>query len=508
MIFLSAQPDEIYFLWQLQLQLDNFHSQGIPADQIHVLIGYLPGRGIHPAFQAWTEENDQARFFFYADTRIRRTYPSSIRPHLIAQHFTQHPEMEAETIFYHDSDILFHHQPDWSALLTDETWYVSDTRSYLDTAYIQRCIGQTGFLEMCRLLSISPDCVRANDREAGGAQYLLKNCPAAFWRKAENDCENLYLYLRRQAGEHTLNTPEHPENTILYWCTDLWVMWWNALLWGKTYRISPLLDFCWPKDPLETWKEKPILHYAGKVEPGESATYFRKGNYREYPPFYDDFSSIRPDCCSVAVVRQIVSYRQQLDARRPALPDTTFLVLKSAAVSSAQAETSVRYLTKYLDAPVCIATPGEEAARIARQIKTPFLVVLQADSIVPIPQLMTAVERLREKNTSAVIPYDGTLHTLDPLSAYLFSKIADTGLWEENKGKYLTTYSRETEAEAFLINREMPGPDFPRLLAASADASSLFPAGDVFTRWQAAGLSAEPIEGAVYNFNLQKLKRS
>ena len=33
MIYISAQPDNPYFLWQLQLQIYNFKSQKIPKDQ-------------------------------------------------------------------------------------------------------------------------------------------------------------------------------------------------------------------------------------------------------------------------------------------------------------------------------------------------------------------------------------------------------------------------------------------------------------------------------------------
>lgn len=506
MIFLSAQPDEIYFLWQLQLQLANFHSSGIPAEQIHVLIGYRPKRGLHPAFRRLAEESRKACFFFYEDTRIRPAYLSSIRPHLIAKHYAAHPEMAEETICYHDSDILFHHQPDWPILLADDVWYASDTRSYLDTTYITRCIGEAGFREMCRILSISPDVVRANDREAGGAQYVLKNCPLAFWQKVEKDCESLYRYLAGQAGENRLDTPRSPEQTILYWCTDMWVVWWNALLLGKTWRISRLLDFCWPKDALGVWEIKPILHYAGKIEAEEADFYFSKKKYREYTPFYDDFSSVRPDSCSAAVAGQIAACRKQLDQERAVLSDTSVLLLKPEGVSPLQVENYVRYLAKHLAIRIETAAPGEEAARKALEINTPFLYICQADSLAPIPQLLASAEQLRQKKTAAVIPYDGTLCTLDPLSVYLFGKMLDTDLFGENTGKYLTTYSRETEVEAFLLNRETAGAHLDRLL--SDRVSSLFPVGDCFNKWKEAGLAVETIDGAIYNFNREKLKRA
>jgi hypothetical protein len=46
MVYISAQPDNYYFLWQLQLQLFNFNRLGIDADFIHVLICYDKERGL------------------------------------------------------------------------------------------------------------------------------------------------------------------------------------------------------------------------------------------------------------------------------------------------------------------------------------------------------------------------------------------------------------------------------------------------------------------------------
>ena len=54
MIYISAQPDEVYFLWQLELQLYNFHSVGIGNESIHILVGYSPEKGIHPFFKEFT----------------------------------------------------------------------------------------------------------------------------------------------------------------------------------------------------------------------------------------------------------------------------------------------------------------------------------------------------------------------------------------------------------------------------------------------------------------------
>ena len=185
MIYISAQPDNPYFLWQLQLQIYNFKSQKIPKDHIHILIGYDIAKGMHPHFKKFIRQCNDALFFTYADTRTKKVYPSSIRPHIIAKHFKTYPFLEKEVLFYHDSDIIFRTLPNWEELINDDIWYCSDTRSYLDSNYIKTYLNQYQFQQMCQIIGVSPTIVQANDKNAGGAQYVIKNSTMQFWNKIE-----------------------------------------------------------------------------------------------------------------------------------------------------------------------------------------------------------------------------------------------------------------------------------------------------------------------------------
>src|SRR4051812_49379132 len=136
MIFLSAQPDEFYFTWQLELQLYNFNKLGIPADSIHVLISYNPKKGLSHYYQEFIDKNyDKACIFTYADTRTKPRYQSSIRPHIIQKHLLANPHLEQEAIFYHDADIIFRELPDFDNMLNDDVWYLSDTGTYTGSAF-------------------------------------------------------------------------------------------------------------------------------------------------------------------------------------------------------------------------------------------------------------------------------------------------------------------------------------------------------------------------------------
>lgn len=502
MIFLSAQPDDVYFLWQLQLQLFNFHALGVQKENIHVLIGYKPNLGLHPYFKRFIEENQEACFFIYEDTRQNKNYLSSIRPHIIAKHFEECPSMEKETIFYHDSDIIFRELPDWGNLLLDDIWYVSDTRSYLDTQFVKGCIGEQGFRRMCDIIGIPPERVLDNDQNAGGAQYILKKCSLAFWQKAEADCEKLYLYLLEQENEKELRDPSSPKDVTLCWCADMWVIWWNALYFGQRYKTSPLLDFCWTKDPLSQWEQTNILHYAGKVNMSESSTYFRKRNYRYYAPFCEDFSSIRQDSCSAPLVRLIDQYKKKLEQERIDLTDTTFLFLINKGSIQRHLVIAVHYISKYFNTHTAYMKTNEPDIALLQQIETPFICICNSDVLIPYQQIVASVSRLREDENTTILPYDGMLRTVDILSQYVFDKLLDTDMFEANSQKALTTQSLENREESVFVKKEI----LKRLIARSTFDTTLYPVGYCIQVLKRIGYMPKSINGVIYNFNTQKLK--
>jgi hypothetical protein len=191
MYFISAQPESLYFIWQLEVQLFNFKTNRVPAENIHVLIGYNPMYGLNKkTLEFANEQKSNACFFFYSDERVNSSYTPSIRPHIIKKHFLDCPYLKDECIFYHDADIIFRELPDFKRLCTDDTWYVSDTRRYLDIAYI-KSVGDPVFYEMCEVLNIDRSLIVNNDENAGGAQYLMKGVNYQFWDKVEHDCEQV-----------------------------------------------------------------------------------------------------------------------------------------------------------------------------------------------------------------------------------------------------------------------------------------------------------------------------
>lgn len=427
MIYISAQPDQVYFLWQLQLQLFNFRSTGISDEHIHILVGYNPAKGIHPAFKSFAEQHKEINICFYPDTRIHPKYLSSIRPHLLAKHFRQYPHLTKKVLFYHDSDILFTQVPEWDILAKDDVWYASDTRSYLDSNYIKKCIGEEEFFKMCAVLSIEPSVVEAHNDSAGGAQYLLKSCTAAFWEKIESDCERLFTYLR-----HRQKYGKHIPQDFQIWCTDMWVIWWNTLLLKQNFRIHPLLDFSWADSPVSELRQKTILHYTGKVK--GNARLFDKTLYQTHAPFYDDLSSINPEICSIKVAETIKAYQEISDRERPEIPDTLLILIRQEnETDERRTEIATRYYSRYWKIEITSCFQNE-VAKIIASSSHQHIITVSCHWIIPSGEMNQIIKSWKTK-PYRWITYPIKIYQMDPLGIHIFSKLLDDTYLEENKGK-------------------------------------------------------------------------
>lgn len=306
MLYLSVQPAEPYFLWQLEIQLENFRQIGINADNIHVILGYNPEMDRPTIFDHLDREN-LATFFYYPYDFSQKCYVSSIRPVLLEKHFKAVPDLYNQTIFYHDSDIVFRERIDEMRFKNDNIWYLSDTRSYLAADYLLK-FGEQFFKDLCALVDISPKLVFNNISNTGGAQYILKNVDSSFWQDVFVDGEKIFSFIE-QYNDTIRDTPK-----IQSWCADMWAILWNAWKRNIETRIDEELDFCWPREHISRWHSTKILHNSG-ICYQDRRDYFCKLLYKNNFPYYVDFSKINPKSCSsifVSKIKQVQSAQNRI----------------------------------------------------------------------------------------------------------------------------------------------------------------------------------------------------
>ena len=279
--FISAQPAIPYYTWQVEVMLNNFMEMGINLNNVDIVCwkedGTIP--------EAWSKlaNNYAARFFFYDDTRITKHYISSIRPNILKQHWEAHPYLKDETIFYHDCDIIFT-KPinEWITddMINDDKWYGSDCRWYIGHDYI-KSKGEDVLDLMCDIVGIHSGVVRANEKNAIGAQYIMKGLTYYYWDKVERESELLFKDVSALNNKKKIEDPTHHELQI--WCADMWAVLWNGYKMRKAVECHPNMEFSWATSSEEEYLKMNIFHNAGIT--GTDSGRFYKANYMNKLPY-------------------------------------------------------------------------------------------------------------------------------------------------------------------------------------------------------------------------------
>jgi hypothetical protein len=297
MKYVCAQPAIDYYTWQVEVMINNFIENGIPAEDINILCSYT--NEIPEKWKEIADKNKPVNFFFYKDGRTNKSYIPSIYFNLMKQHLLAHPELEKEVLFLHDCDILFTKPVDFSEMEKDDVWYLSDTVGYIGTQYILTK-GEEVYLKMCSIIDIDPEIPKARNADSGGAQYIVKNTTAEYWEQVEKD--SIKLYASFCADEPKWDRKDFP---IQKWTAGMWSLLWNAWKFGHQTKVDKRLDFCWATDKIDRWEQIPIFHNAGVTV--ERKDLFFKGAYINSSPYENiDLESYNKDYCSYNYVKEII----------------------------------------------------------------------------------------------------------------------------------------------------------------------------------------------------------
>jgi len=285
--FICAQPDDVYYTWQVHAWLESLKAIG-HSDKAIVLV-YTPSfREKSDKWQKIVDLYPEAEFAFYKDSgdvsKYLGVYIPVLRPYVLMRYFQEHPEMTAKAVFYCDCDILFTDKFDVEKYKDDEVCYLSDTNSYINASYFDSKIHQVKpdkleeyktrdiLGELTSVIGISREIAEANNDHSGGAQYFLKNVDSYFWKKVMNDCIVIRSYLQHINQEFFPNEDAGFQS----WCADMWAVLWNLWLRDQETKNIPEMDFSWATDPIEKVERLGLFHNAGVTA----------RNMYGYPAFY------------------------------------------------------------------------------------------------------------------------------------------------------------------------------------------------------------------------------
>jgi hypothetical protein len=291
MKYIIATTDSPYFRWQILVQINNFKKLGI-LDDVIFLISKEKKRSKELGY---IQKETGANILTFKDERKYKNYASSVRPNMMKRFVIDYPEI-AKCFFYLDPDVIFTEKIEYPySVENNEVWYLSDTKSYIDSSYI-KSKGNELFIKMCEIVDIEPNIVQMNDLSAGGAQYIMKNTNYEYWDKVEKDSELLYKFMNDSKDKYN---PKHP---IQAWTADMWAVLWNAWKFNHKTIIWNNLNFSWATSKINQWDENKIFHNAGVFT---EKNLFNKCNYVDKHPFDKDFSYVEDRFCSFNYVKEI-----------------------------------------------------------------------------------------------------------------------------------------------------------------------------------------------------------
>jgi len=283
MKYISSQPANNYFVWQLEVFDHQFKKLGYDLnDSIHILVNTDPF--LTDNVKKYLEKN-KGRVFLVPDERKDKFYLPAIKIHGLYQYFKTNTIQER--LFLHDSDIVFLEKFDWdSVAINDKTAYCSDTISYTGAVYSD---SKSPILtnKMCEIVGIDPSIVRSKQDKSGGAQWILPTgLTAEFWNKVEHDSNRLYAFTSSQEGR-SYKKPEDPY-PFQSWQSEMNSLLWNVWYAGYDTEVIPEMHFSWASWPRKRYEKTKIIHMAGVVN--DSDGLFFKGKYINKMPFGEDMS--------------------------------------------------------------------------------------------------------------------------------------------------------------------------------------------------------------------------
>ena len=319
-LFVSAQPDVPYFIWQIKIYVNNFIENGIDPKNIHVVLAMVHGKK-EMSDDAKQLKNLGINVHSFIDDRVKKHYIPSIKPYLISKWIQSNKDF-GKLFFLHDADIIFRKLPNFNKLIDDNINYVSDTIGYIGYDYITDCCKRYEsqypnteknqlISEMAEVIGIDVDLIKENQKNSGGGQYLIKNSNCELWDKIYKDSIKLY----DQMMDYQKRFPINP-GQIQFWTAEMWSLLWNLWMYGNETKITEELSFSWATDSIEVYEKHPILHMAG-VTDNLKMTKFYKGDYINVDPISklksnpNHFDYIDKNSATIKYIENMKSYNQK-----------------------------------------------------------------------------------------------------------------------------------------------------------------------------------------------------
>lgn len=286
MKYIMGQPAVLRFEWETQVCIHNLLKNGIDKEDIIILFSK------HDDSVVKNIQKTGVNVHVYKDERFDFEYIPSLKPYLMYKYLEEDILRENETYFYMDSDVIFREVPDYSKIETSYShWCGSDCNGYLNYDYIIQCEKGKEILQgMADIIGISVEDIYNMNNSSIGAQYVISEPMAVYFKKVYEDSIKLWKYIK------------DIDTNFQKWAVEMNATIWNMPLFNIVPHVSKELSFCWATDPIDKWYENKIFHNAGVA--GQDYLFF-KGGYNNTTPFNKNHDYVSKDYASYKYLENI-----------------------------------------------------------------------------------------------------------------------------------------------------------------------------------------------------------
>lgn len=292
---LSVIEDRDYFLWQQEVQL--FHTQE-HFKELNLEVVILHTKSSPSKWAKKLAEKHNVSLY-KIDSNNESKYKCQFKPLGVHLRLSDKDKPFLENILAIDSDVIFNKRINYTSILENSKWMMSDCSSYLNYEYLSKHLNEDQITELGQIVGITLEEIKSIEK-AGGAQYMYKNVsnyPNIFKKMAKDSVllYNKLLEFSKLGSKIQVHTAE------------MWAQLWNIHKICE-WQISEDMSFAWATTPIKERNNYTFTHFSGAPEE-EGA--FKKTKHG-HNIFKEDLSYVTfKDNCSYHWCELIEKYRKK-----------------------------------------------------------------------------------------------------------------------------------------------------------------------------------------------------
>lgn len=281
MKILSIAEDNLYNLWQLELQIYHFKKLGIENYLVPIVIGKKDKP--NDLVKKLSERKKSIVYYPYENAEVfndRKYYPPLLQSFGVYKYLLDNPNTKRFLIL--DVDVIFKTEKDvYNIFSLPTTGVFSSPAEYNRIDFYSKIDNEHAkvYDEVFEYLQIDKQTIldfenSVNPKEnPAGHTLFFNHASADLFKKITTDSKNLYDILKDKPS---------PVKENMAWMASIWSYYYNILNTTTNFKSTPILDFCWATDPATC--NKPLIHMTGTTKQNKEQL-FCKMDFLSTSPF-------------------------------------------------------------------------------------------------------------------------------------------------------------------------------------------------------------------------------